>query len=174
MHCSSIFLLTYEKVTCKVGVVVENDTHQLNGAEGMDEENLQNYHTRKGRMIIMKTTTMVITKVETMGTDNDIFYTVESNNSKDIISKETLFDIIRKSYNLEIELAEDMDEIDLTYIEVFHSLDGGDEIDVYEHVTTIDEDRGLRTKENLLKTYKQESSAVKFAHKQNAYKVIEF
>lgn len=122
------------------------------------------------------TNTLAILKEEVLS--GDTFYTVEwmdeGTKRTDVISKETLFDIVRKSRNLDFELAEGMEDIDLTYIEVFHSLDGGNEIDVYEHVMTIDEDRGLRTAENILKTYVRESSAIKFAHKQRAFKVIVF
>jgi len=107
---------------------------------------------------------------------NDNFYTVGDSHNQEIISEETLKDLVLNGVEVvadeDSDQYEELDNIQFDYIEVAPNLDGEDTIDVIRHAIRIS---GGRTKhsQTIEKVYKQHSSAIKYANKQDVSFVTE-
>lgn len=87
-----------------------------------------------------------------------------------------LLELTRQGYDffLSYDLEQEIGFVQLEYAEVFHSLDGDDKIDVYIHTVEISHDYGteLSNGGRLVKTYKREASAIKYAEGLGVLEVI--
>jgi len=117
---------------------------------------------------------IVITKVEEIAEDKfvTVEFTKDGEFASEIISLETLYELVRNGVEVEVaeELAEEFEMIDLTYIEVAIE---DEYVDVYLHQIYIEAtDFTYNAEGGLVKTYKREKSAVKFAKEYGAFGVV--
>ena len=118
----------------------------------------------------------VITKIEELAGDK--FYTVVTGEQVEIVSEETLVELVRHGVELTVavedgEIAEELSFIELDYMEVSQEESfGEDYVDVYRHIIEIEEGE-LNVKSYFEKEYKRYASAIKYANSQNTVMVIE-